>query len=241
MTSQSHLRAASAASPVASIPEYDAELPTDPDRLTRIGQAVAKMGRLELEVEDLERQLSEAKRKLNYYSEKVVPEMMAEAGTDRIRTTAGFDVEVVDVVHASFPKDPARQAPAFAYLTATGCDGLVKRQFTVSFGRDSTEWAEKFARVVAPKKEDVEAWEELRQRVVAHLSLDDNTLVMLERLWPTAVPRDARVSEHASVDYAETIHHQTLLKFVRDELRDGRPIPLEAFGAHVRATARIKR
>lgn len=44
----------------------------------------------------------------------------------------------------------------------------------------------------------------------------------------------------ASVRAEDTIHHQTLLAFIRGELRDGRPVPLEAFGAFVQRVAKVK-
>lgn len=45
----------------------------------------------------------------------------------------------------------------------------------------------------------------------------------------------------ASVEQTLSIHHQTLVKFLKDQLRDGAEVPMEAFGAFVQRFARIKR
>lgn len=49
------------------------------------------------------------------------------------------------------------------------------------------------------------------------------------------------IEEHGSVEESSAIHHQTLLKFLRDQLKSGKPVPLEAFGAFVQKTAKITR
>jgi len=48
------------------------------------------------------------------------------------------------------------------------------------------------------------------------------------------------VEEHAQVEQKQTIHNQTLCAFIRQELREGREIPLDAFGAIVKRKAKVK-
>lgn len=47
--------------------------------------------------------------------------------------------------------------------------------------------------------------------------------------------------DKASIESGWNINHQTLLKFLREELKSGAPVPLEAFGAFVQKIASIKR
>lgn len=51
----------------------------------------------------------------------------------------------------------------------------------------------------------------------------------------------AEIKEHATVEQMETIHQQTLLKFLREQLDSHEEVPLESFGAFVQRFARIKR
>lgn len=49
------------------------------------------------------------------------------------------------------------------------------------------------------------------------------------------------VEEHATVDEDWSIHHQTLLAFLRSQLKSGANVPLADFGAFVQSFAKIKR
>ncbi len=106
-----------------------------------------------------------------------------------------------ETVRAAFPKEESKQAVAFAWLKASGNDGLVKREVTVKYGRDSVEWADQLV-------QRLEEW---------------------------------GVSDHGVVEQDWSIHHQTLVSFLRNELREGREVPLESFGAFVQRRAVIKR
>lgn len=52
---------------------------------------------------------------------------------------------------------------------------------------------------------------------------------------------DMGVGEHAEVENQISIHHQSMLGFLRRELEAGRPVPLEAFGVIQKTIAEIKR
>lgn len=48
------------------------------------------------------------------------------------------------------------------------------------------------------------------------------------------------VREHATVEHQKTINFQSMLAFLRRELKEGKPVPLEAFGAFVQNMAKLK-
>lgn len=186
-----------------SIPDYSGDTPAldSGAQMERLRALVLRMAELELKVDDLEFELKETKKELGSYKEKLVPELMSEIGLDSLRTQGGIEVEVKEEVRAAFPKDSSRQASAFAYLKETGNDGLIKREITIQYGRDSTEWAERLTT-------QLEEW---------------------------------GVGDHATVQQEWTIHHQTLLAFIRSQLKEGSEIPLDMFGAYVQKFAKIKR
>lgn len=174
------------------------------DALARIGKLAAEQGLIELEIEDLEEKLKEAKKRLEHFSQKLLPEAMDQAGLDQIRTRGGLNVVVEDVVRASLPQDSAKRVRAFEYLRQTGDDGLIKREFVIAFGRDSRTSADAFS-------EMLRNWAELNKTTSYEISDE------------------------------QTIHNQSLVAFVRRQLRDGAEIPLDAFGAFVQRTAKLKR
>ena len=174
--------------------------PSD-EAIRRLGGLIAQMGQLEIEIEDIEADVKTKKEKLRLYKEKIVPELMTELGMKGFTTNAGIQVMVEDELRVSFPKDPEKRRAAFDFLKATGNDGIVKREFKIQYGRDSTEWAEKFA-----------------------LALEEMD-----------------IREHAEVQQEDTIHYQTLKKFINDLSKAGIEVPLESFGAFFQTTAKIKR
>jgi hypothetical protein len=48
------------------------------------------------------------------------------------------------------------------------------------------------------------------------------------------------VPEGTTVEQSTTLNHQSMLAFLRRELKEGKPVPLEAFGAFVQKFAKIK-
>lgn len=188
--------------PVA--PDYSGEDSPgeDENAAKRLTALVLKMAQLELEEGDLEYKLKETQKELRQYRENLVPELMSELGSTLFRTAlGGIEVEMKEELRASMPKETARQAQVFAYLKETGNDGMIKREITVQYGRDSVEWAEQLV-------QKLEEWE---------------------------------VGKHATVQQAWNVHHQTLLAFLRGQLKDGKNVPMEMFSAFVQKYAKIKR
>jgi hypothetical protein len=171
------------------------------DRVRQLQRLILGMSQLELRKLELEQELETVGKEYRTYADNLVPEMMAELGMKQVTTAGGAIVTVSEEVRASFPKEPQRQATAFQWLKDTGNDGLIRREIKVSYGRDSTEWAE----LLVQKMEE----------------------------WG--------VAQHGVIDQKWSINHRSMLAFIRSALRDGTAVPLEAFGAVVQKTAKIKR
>lgn len=185
-----------------AVPDYsDDSPPPDEDSMRRLTRLVLEMGQLEMREHDLTQELESVQKQLKSYQENLVPSLMAEIGIKTLETKSGIVVELRDEVRASFPKDEEKRQRAFAYLEQTGDDGLIKREFSVRYGRDSIAWAKQFAQ-----------WLE-----------------------------ETGVKEHATVEEDWSINHQTLLAYLRRQLRDGADVPLDAFGSFVQSFAKIKR
>lgn len=184
------------------VPDYSGESsPASPDLMRRLNTLVLEAARLEMEEAKLEEQAKAIKQQLRTHKEKLLPELLAEMGMTSITTKEGIHVELKDEVRVSFPKsDQDKRRRAFAYLEATGDDGLIKREFVIQYGRGETSWAQEFS----------------------------------EKLV------ELNVAEHATVEEEWNIHHQTLLAYLKRQIKDGKPVPLEDFGAFVQSMAKIK-
>lgn len=187
--------------PKSAVPDYSGEQ-TAPsgDSMKRLTRLVVEMGSLEIRKLELQSQISKLESELKQYQENLVPTLMNDVGQTYVRTKSGIEVELKEDVVASFPKDERKRAIAFRYLEDEGDDGIIKRQFVISYGRDSIKWANELA-------------EKLRE-------------------WG--------VEKHATIQEDWSIHHQSLLAYLREKLRQGANVPLDAFGAFVRSFAKIK-
>lgn len=177
----------------------DANISKDPNAITKLGTLCLKMAELSQEAEELEARLADIKHQIREYSENLIPTVMGEIGLTQIKTPGGLTIEMIEEVRASLPKDERRER-ALAYIRQCGDAGLIKTEFTVSFGKDADHYANIFAEAL-------------------------ETLPGLE---------------HAQMSREQTVNHQSLLKFLRDQIRAEAEPPLEAFGAFVQRLARVK-
>lgn len=186
-------------------PDYSEEIEDqpNPDSLKKLGLLAAQMAQLMIQKEELEDQLKKVEEALKKYKENFVPEVMNELELKEITTKGGLRLELKEEIRASLPKDSVKRAAAFDYLAATGNSGLIKNEFTLSFGRNESEASRQFYEFING-------------------------------------PAGQYYREHGSVSFDQTVHHQTLLKFLRDERDAGRDVPMEAFGAFVQTFAKIK-
>lgn len=226
---------------VDSVPEFDEEIPVSDDQMARLSWVVANQARLMLEVQDLEAKLASVKRKHDYYSQKIVPDLMSEIGLREVKTRAGIEVAVEEKIFATFPKDPDRADAAVKHLVDSGNGGMIKREYLVSFERDKSAEAEAFERVIGrPSESEIDAWAVIRS-VVQQAADDDAYLsTLVASMWPGTVPRCPMTTETADVDRSQNVHHSTLMKFLREARARGDAETLEVFGALVREVAKIK-
>jgi hypothetical protein len=106
----------------------------------------------EARVASLEAQVTEAKAVLRDITEKKLPDLLDEAdlGESTITTPAGHQVKLGTAIRGSIPK--GKEQPAFDWLDKTKNGKLIKRTFTIEFGKGDEAWANKFERDCAKRK-----------------------------------------------------------------------------------------
>ena len=114
------------------------DLPSEQDeaaiqRLMRSAQNLIDQQNL---VEDLEKNLSDAKKVLQRIKTVDIPDLMAECGLSEFRHAAtGARVRVEDFVSGSLPKDPVKRAAAIEALIEMGAVDLIKTEIEITFER----------------------------------------------------------------------------------------------------------
>ena len=88
---------------------------------------------LKKQVEEQEEKLSLLKNKARDLEERVIPEMMQEAGVSLLKLADGSTVEVKPFYAAKIPE--SRVDEAFSWLRGKGFEDLIKNTVTASFSR----------------------------------------------------------------------------------------------------------
>ena len=88
---------------------------------------------LKKQVEEQEEKLSHLKNKTRDLEERVIPEMMQEAGVSLLKLADGSTVEVKPFYAAKIPE--SRVEEAFSWLRGKGFEDLIKNTVTASFSR----------------------------------------------------------------------------------------------------------
>lgn len=83
-------------------------------------------------------------------SEVDLPNALTQAGVESFTLTGGARVEVKVAVRCGITD--AHRPAAHAWLEQHGHESLIKRTFTILFGRDQLAWARKFERDCAKRK-----------------------------------------------------------------------------------------
>jgi hypothetical protein len=104
----------------------------------------------ELRVVQLEEELRQAKESLRHIAENQLPSLMEEAGHLEDVVVDGMKITLKETIRGSIPI--ATQADAFAWLEENGHEKIIKRQFTIDFGKSEDAWANKFERDCAQRK-----------------------------------------------------------------------------------------
>lgn len=104
-------------------------------------------------VEQIELELKEAKRIVNEYQSKTIPDAMIEIGCTMFALTDGTKIELKEVVSAGIPKDS--QDEAYEWLREHGAGDLIKTEVTIKFGRGDEEAAREFFDSVEDKNPEM--------------------------------------------------------------------------------------
>jgi Ribonuclease G/E len=118
--------------------------------IQQISQTAVDLKDAQALVAALEDQLKEAKANVVHLGEKVLPELMDAAEMASFTTKEGIVVGVSERIRASIPAKTHKEA--IAWLEENGEAGVIKRTFTIEFGRDDNKWADKFERDMKQRK-----------------------------------------------------------------------------------------
>ena len=103
------------------------------DSVKSISEKCNELKDLQRQVEEQEEKLKTLKNKSRDLEERVIPEMMQEAGVSLLKLADGSSVEVKPFYAAKIPE--SRIDEAFGYLRSNGFEDLIKNTVTASFGR----------------------------------------------------------------------------------------------------------
>lgn len=112
------------------------------DKLSQLARLADQQREWEVKIAKIEEELDEAKKKLASISEGVLPGLMDELELEEFKTKSGLVIKVGEHVRASISKERAEEA--FQWLDDNGFSKLIKRTFTILFGKDEEKWANKF-------------------------------------------------------------------------------------------------
>ena len=134
------------------IPDYSGYDTTSaaPVDLVKVQQQAAQLLDAAEEVARCEMNLTEAQGRVKRLAEEVIPELFERAGLEEIKIAGGITVALKQIVAGSIPK--GQEETAFDWMESNGFGALVKRIFTIKFGRADEKWADKFQRDCAQRK-----------------------------------------------------------------------------------------
>ena len=104
------------------------------DNIQSLADQVERLETLQKEVENVDKQLKEKKKNLDYISGEVIPTMMAEMGLSHLKLMDGSSVDVKPNYSANITL--ANREGAFNWLRNNGLGDIIKNEISVSFGRN---------------------------------------------------------------------------------------------------------
>lgn len=112
-------------------------------QLTALCQQLRDAQREQQEAED---SLKVKKANVRRLEEEDIPALMSELGVQKIQLDTGEVITVGLEVYAEFSKtETTTKASAFSWLEENECDGIIKTEVMVQFGRGEIEKAKEFA------------------------------------------------------------------------------------------------
>ena len=105
----------------------------DQDNVKSISDKCHQLNELQSQLKEKEEAVSLLKHKIRDLEERIIPEMMQEAGVSLLKLKDGSTVEVKPFYAAKIPE--SRVEEAFSWLRDKGFEDLIKNTVTASFGR----------------------------------------------------------------------------------------------------------
>ena len=103
------------------------------ENVKSISDKCQKLKELQKKLKDKEEELARLKFEVRDMEERVIPEMMQEAGVSKLKTKDGTEVEVKPFYSAKIPE--SRVDEAFGWLRSNNFEDLIKNTITTSFSR----------------------------------------------------------------------------------------------------------
>ena len=103
------------------------------ENIKSISDKCQQLQELQKQYKEKEDELSKLKSQVRDYEERVIPEMMQEAGVSKIKLKDGTEVEVKPFYAAKIPE--SRIDEAFSWLRGNGYEDLIKNTVTANFNR----------------------------------------------------------------------------------------------------------
>ena len=112
----------------------------DTNILSRITLKVRDLRTAKEDVKAAEEALKACQQRVRLIEETELPELMREAGQEKLRTADGFDVELTETLRASIPEANFHQA--LSWLIEHGQAAIIKRDIRLQFGKGEDEKAD---------------------------------------------------------------------------------------------------
>ena len=103
------------------------------DSVKSISDKCNQLKEIHVSIKDAEEKLSSLKSKARDFEERIIPEMMQEAGVSLLKLSDGSTVEVKPFYAAKIPE--SRVEEAFSWLRGKGFEDIIKNTVTASFNR----------------------------------------------------------------------------------------------------------
>ena len=174
-----------------------AAIKVDTDAAKGIALSCNELLELQKQIEQVEEELKKLKDEERLYSEKVIPDLLHEAGISELKLTDGSSVSIRPRYYAKIAE--RNKAEAFQWLRDNNHGDIIKNNLTIEFQRSEDNLA-------------TEVLEGLKKQVGAD-----------------------RVSQK------EKIEPSTLTAFAKEQIIQGKFIPMETFGVYVANKTIIKK
>ncbi len=176
--------------------DYSQDLPQPGDNiLARLSGLADQAKEAEAEIERLEKLLTKAKADHRDIIQKLLPELMEEAGQKDCTTASGRRLQLQDVLRASIPKE--RVIEAHTWLRKNKLASIIKTVVIAQFGRDEEAKARKVLadlRKINPKAEKKEAVHPQTLQATLRELLTEGIDVPLD-LFGAVLQKEVKISE----------------------------------------------